>query len=162
MKRSIFLCMIVFISFLSCKEEKNNTENTKISQQQNEQEFVTVLRKHLDAVEQKDLKTLKSTMSPNGNMELIQPSMEVINGVDGFMKFHQDFFKHPNWSIKFTITSKNVGERIGVATTETVYQEPERNGKPYSSRMTVTYTLEKINNEWYIIKDHASFIEKTK
>lgn len=162
MKKSFYLLVIVFIGFLSCKEDKSSIEKVKISNQQNEQEFVTALRKHLDAVEQKDLKTLQTTMSPNGKMELIQPSMEIIKGVDGFMKFHEDFFNHPNWSIKFTIISKNVGERIGVATTETMYREPERNGKPYFNRMTVTYTLEKIDGKWYIIKDHASSIEKTK
>lgn len=163
MRKSTFLLMFVVITFLSCNKAKNNANKVEtISKEQNEQEFVAALEKHLDAVERKDLKTLKTTMSPNGKMELIQPSMEVIKGVDGFMKFHEDFFNHPNWSIKFTITSKDVGEKIGVATTETMYREPERNGKPYFSRMTVTYVLEKIDGKWYIIKDQASFIEKTK
>lgn len=161
LKKILFL-FVLSATFISCKEEKSNVEQVKVNPQQNEQQFVAALEKHLDAVERKDLKTLKSTMSPNGNMELIQPSMEVINGVDGFMKFHEDFFNHPNWSLKFKITSKNVGEKIGIATTEATYKEPERNGKPYFNRMTVTYALEKINDKWYIIKDHASSIEKTK
>lgn len=160
-KTILFLLTFLF-AVLSCKEEKSSVEKVKANQEQNEQQFVSALEKHLDAVERKDLKTLKATMSPNGNMELIQPSMEVIKGVDGFMKFHETFFNHPNWSLKFKITSKSVGDKIGVATTEAMYREPNRNGKPYFNRMTVTYTLEKINDKWYITKDHASSIEKTK
>lgn len=153
------LLSILLLSFLLIACQQSAKEN--ISQEENEQQFVSALRKHLDAVEAKDLKTLKTTMSPSGNMELIQPNMEIIKGVDGFMKFHETFFNHPNWTLKFKITSKDVGNKIGVATTETLYQEPERNGKPYSSRMTVTYTLEKVNGKWYVIKDHASFISKS-
>lgn len=155
-KRIFFVAIMLFLVTIACKQE-----GSEISAKENEQQFLSALEKHLDAVERKNLKTLKSTLPPHGKMELIQPSTEVIKGVDGFIKFHEAFFKHPNWSIKFTVTSKNVGDKIGVATTETLYKEPERNGKPYSSRMTVTYTLEKINGKWYVIKDHASFISKS-
>ncbi len=49
-----------------------------------------------------------------------------------------------------------------MATTEFLYKELERNGKPYFNKMIVSYTLEKTDGNWYIIKDHASSIEKTK
>ena len=117
--------------------------------------------KHLNAIKTKDLNTLKSTMSPKGNMELIQPSSEILYSVDGFMKFHKDWFEIPNWTVNTKILSMNIGDKVGVATTEFLYKEPERNGKPYFNRLIVSYTLEKINSKWYIIKDHASSIEKT-
>ena len=39
--------------------------------------------------------------------------------------------------------------------------EPERDGKPYFNRMHISYTLEKQNGQWYVIKDHASSVEKS-
>lgn len=157
----VLFLLFFLVTIVSCKEVKKTPKQVELTQEQNEQQFINALEKHLDAVEKKDLKALKATMSPKGNMELIQPNMEVIKRVDGFMRFHEVFFNHPEWSLKFKIISKNVGNKIGIATTEAMYREPERNGKPYFSRMTVTYSLEKNEGKWYVIKDHASFIEKT-
>ncbi|WP_378187559.1 hypothetical protein ACE939_04345 [Aquimarina sp. W85] len=76
-------------------------------------------------------------------MKLIQPICETVYSVDGFKKFHEEWFKVPNWTVRTKIQSTNIGIRIGAATTEFLCQEPERNGKPYFNRLTVSYTLEK-------------------
>ena len=78
------------------------------------------------------------------------------------MKFHQDWFALPDWTVETIILSTDVGDNMGVATTEFMYREPERNGKPYFNRLIVSYTLHKIDGQWHVIKDHASSIEKTK
>jgi hypothetical protein len=157
----LILIFILLIS-ISCDKRTASSQEKEVSIKQNEAAFIVVLKKHLKSVSDKDYAAMKSTMSPYGKMELIQPSSEIVYTVDGFMKFHQDWFNVPNWSVSTKILSTNIGEKIGVATTEFLYQEPERNGKPYFNRLIVSYTLEKINNKWYFIKDHASSIEKTK
>ena len=163
-KISYYIVLVMsFLFFLttSCKEKPTTIQEPEISKEQNEASFHTVLAKHLKAVADKDYPTLKSTMSPKGNMELIQPSSEIVYTVDGFMKFHEEWFAVPNWTVNTKILSTDIGDKIGVATTEFLYQEPERNGKPYFNRLIVSYTLEKIDTHWYIIKDHASSVEKT-
>ncbi|WP_291870996.1 nuclear transport factor 2 family protein [Maribacter sp.] len=157
----IFLGLLM-IGFSSCDIKQKESEKNEISKIENEELFKSLILRHLNAVRNRDSNTLKSTMSPKGNMELIQPSSEIVYSVDGFMKFHQEWFEVPNWTINTKILSTNIGDRFGVATTEFLYEEPERNGKPYFNRLIVTYALEKIDNNWYIIKDHASSIEKTK
>ncbi len=156
--KKVLIIVLLFILIGACCQNKK--EAIEVNKKQNEEEFTSVILKHFSAVENKDLEALKLTMSPKGNMELIQPGIEIINSVDGFLEFHKNFFSIPNWTIKFKLISKNVGTRIGVVTSEVIYKEPERNGKPYSNKLVVTYTLEKIENVWYIIKDHASSIEK--
>lgn len=158
--KTVLLVFVIALT-ISCKEAKNNMDLNSINIAQNEEDFTVLLQEHLRAVTNKDLERLKTTLSPIGNMELIQPSMEIIYTVDGFLKFHEDFFKDVNSTLNFKIMSKSVGNKIGVATTEAIYREVNRNGKPYFNRLTVTYTLEKINQKWYVIKDHASSIEKT-
>lgn len=157
----ILICLMIF-SLNSCELNKKETKTNELSQKQNEELFKSILEKHLRAVTNKDLAILKSTMSPNGDMELIQPSSEIVYTVDRFMEFHREWFNIPNWTFKTKILSTDIGNRIGVATTEILYEEPDRNGKPYFNRMVVSYTLEKIKENWYVIKDHASSIEKTK
>lgn len=161
-KYQVILLSLLLLSFSSCDVKEKEVQGNEVSKEQNEEVFKSVLLKHLNAVATKDLQTLKSTMSPKGTMELIQPSAEIVYSVDGFMKFHEEWFQVPNWSVHTKILSTNIGDRIGVATTEFLYKEPERNGKPYFNRLIVSYTLEKVDGNWYIIKDHASSIEKTK
>lgn len=155
------LLSLMLISMSACDKKQKDVQQNDIAKNKNEELFKSTLTTHLDAVTNRNLTVLKSTMSPKGDMELIQPGAEIVYAVDGFINFHQDWFAVPNWTFKTKVLSTNIGNKIGVATTEILYEEPERNGKPYFNRMIVSYTLEKINGNWYIIKDHASSMEKS-
>ena len=65
-------------------------------------------------------------------------------------------------TIESKIIDLTIGDSLSIAITEQLYKEPERNGKPYFNRMQVSYGLQKFNDQWFVIKDHASSIEKTK
>jgi ketosteroid isomerase-like protein len=156
--------IILSIVIVSCKNETiNNDINLITNTAESNKLFIATMQKHLDAVSNKDLETLKSTMSPNDEMQLILPNAEIMHSVDSFMNYHKAWFesKAP-WTFETKILNTDIGKTIGMAITEIIYKEPERNGKPYFNRMIVSYVLKKIDNKWYIIKDHASTIEKTK
>lgn len=157
-----FLWAFLF-SAIACSPEKSSAINEPepLDQATLEKSFTNTLEAHLRAVSTKDLELLKSTMSPEGKMQLILPGNEIIHSVDSFLVFHEEWFQDTSWTFETKILSSEVGERIGVGITEVVYREPERNGKPYFNRMIVSYALERLNDQWYIISDHASSIEKT-
>ncbi|CAM3505587.1 YybH family protein [Aequorivita lipolytica] len=119
------------------------------------------MQKHLDAVSNRDLVSLKETMAPNGQMQLILPKTEIIKGVDGFMDYHKEWFAAPDWTFETKILNTEIGQDVGMAIIEIIYREPLRDGKPYFNRMIVSYDLKKIEGKWYVIKDHASSIEKS-
>ncbi len=77
------------------------------------------------------------------------------------MYYHEPWFQDSTWTFETKILNTVIGERLGMAITEVLYQEPERDGKPYFNRMVVSYDLEKIADQWYVIKDHASSVEKS-
>ncbi|MDO6597196.1 nuclear transport factor 2 family protein [Oceanihabitans sp. 2_MG-2023] len=156
-------CVFIMLSFLLLSCEKKEHRNPLIDYSaKNELLFVETMQKHLNAVSNKDLKTLKSTLSPKGNMQLILPKTEITNTVADFIAYHKAWFasKTP-WTFETKILNTEIGTDFGIAITEIIYREPERNGKPYFNRMHVSYALQKIDNTWYIIKDHASSIEKS-
>lgn len=160
----LFLFIILAIQLSSCISKvvkKNDAAIIKADLAKNKRDFIGTLKKHLNAVAQKDLVVLKSTMSPEGKMHLILPKTEIISSVDSFMNFHKEWFKDTSWTFETEILHTDIGEKLGIAITEIMYREPDRNGKPYFNRMIVTYGLEKIDGTWYIIKDHASSIEKS-
>lgn len=154
------LILVMLSTIISCKNDTQAiSENDK---EADKTEFVATMQKHLDAVSNKDLATLKSTLSPKGNMQLILPSSEITHTVEDFMLYHKEWFAVENgWTFETKILNTDVGETMGMAVTEIVYREPERDGKPYFNRMVVSYDLKKIDGKWYIIKDQASSIEKS-
>ena len=150
----ITCCLVLF----GCDQ----VQNTKaFDQKSNEAAFVSALEKHLQAVSTKDLETLKSTMAPNGQMKLMVPASELIDSVSGFMEYHEAWFKHPNWTFETKIVEKEVVGDLGIAIVESMYREPERDGKPYFNKMNISYLLKKMDSQWYVIHDHASSIEKS-
>ena len=120
-----------------------------------------VMQTHLDAVSNRDLATLEATLAPHGDMQLILPGSEIQASAEAFMEYHRAWFAAPDWTFETCILNTKAGPRFGMAITEIIYREPERDGKPYFNRMTVSYVLEFIDGKWYVIKDHASSIEKS-
>jgi len=153
---SILLLSVMLIT--SCS---NQIHHDKINQAKNKKMFITILTKHLKAVTNRDLESLLSTMSPTGEMQLIVPQTEVLTSVDAFMNYHKEWFAAPNWTFETKILNTKVFDDFGMAIVEIIYREPQRNGVPYFNRMIVSYDLEKIDNNWYIIKDHASSVQKS-
>lgn len=143
---------------LSSCIQKNTTN---IKHPNHKVEFQKTIQKHLNAIVNRDLETLKSTMSPSGKMTLIMQGTEIINSVDSFIDFHEGWFQDSSWNMESKIIKTEIGNDIGLAVTESMYREPERDGKPYYNRMIVSYVLERNKDNWYIINDHASSIIKS-
>lgn len=175
-RRSNFLRTARIISWICClcltmtgckngipgwKTNINTYESFAQDSLERDNNFLEVLEKHLKAVTSKDLTALKSTLSPKGDMLLILPGAEIINGVDGFVNYHRDWFKAPNWTFETKILNSEIGSEVGMAIVEIIYKEPERDGKPYFNRMIVSYVLQQMDGKWYVIKDHASSVEKS-
>ncbi|MAT90586.1 MAG: hypothetical protein CMC35_07825 [Flavobacteriaceae bacterium] len=155
-------CILVFFILLTATACQETTETTSPTPQNTEREdMLTVMQAHLDAVAQRDLTTLKNTLAPDGTMQLILPQTEIIYGVDGFMDYHREWFKDSTWTFETKILNSEVSDNLGMAITEIIYREPERDGVPYFNRMIVSYDLRKMKDNWYVIKDHASSVEKS-
>lgn len=127
----------------------------------NRQQVLQVMQKHLDAVSHKDLDALAATLSPDGQMQLILPGNEIIDSVAGFLQFHADWFAQPSWTFETNILNAEVGSQLAMVVVEIIYREPARDGKPYFNRMIVSYDLAHIDGHWFVIKDHASSVEKS-
>ena len=155
----IFFLGSIFI--LSCRMEVKPHTKKKIDMVEHKKAFSQTLQKHLDAVSDKDLNSLQSTLSPEGTLFFMLDKRETSMTTQEFLEFHEGWFKSKGWTFETRITDTMVGEKYGIAITEIIYREPDRDGKPYFNRMAVSYALEYIDGQWYIIKDHATSIEKS-
>ena len=153
--------MSMFIILSSCQTEQVTPPSEMKDNKAHKEAFTSTLQRHLDAVTSKDLEALKNTLSPEGKLHFMLIKRETTHTVSSFVKFHEEWFKDPNWSFETKILTTDVGPEYGIAITEIVYREPERDGKPYFNRMAVSYGLQFIDGKWYVIKDHATSIEKS-
>ena len=158
----VYILFALIILLISCTNDTQKIADAKTNQAQNEKAFKKTLKTLLAAIENRDLDSLKSTMPLNGEIQLILPRSQIKNTVDEFVSLHQEWFKDSTWTMETKIINTKIGDKIGMAVTEAMYREPNRNGVPYFNHMIVSYVLEKTNSQWYIIQDHASSIEKTK
>ena len=122
---------------------------------------LVVMQQHLQAVSQKDLAALAATLDPDGRMQLILPQSEIRHGADVFLSFHRDWFAIPDCTSETRLLNHEMGQVLAMVVVEIVYREPQRDGMPYFNRMIVSYDLIRKNGSWYVIKDHASSIEKS-
>ncbi len=152
----LLLCSVFLIN--ACAHQTKN----KHTADANAKAFMSVLQTHLNAVTNKDIDTLASTLSTTAGMQLILPQTEIIVGVEGFLDYHRQWFAIDNgWTFETRVLNSQVEDQLGMAVVEIVYREPIRNGQPYFNRMIVSYDLRKINGQWFIFKDHASSVEKS-
>lgn len=161
-----FLMLTISLVTTSCDIEQQDTnleqQNTSNAVEQPDKEgFTALLEKHLRSVSERDLSTLEGTLSPKGDMLFILPQSPLRTKSSEFMDYHRAWFQDTTWSFETKILETNVEQDMGIAVVEAVYSEPERDGKPYFNRMHVSYALRKMDGNWYVVKDHASSVEKS-
>lgn len=164
MARGFLLFILAFT--LSCTQSPESvaTENTLDSIQKSaaeEEAFLNRLNLHLNAISSKNLESLKETLSPDGDMILILPQSEPTFAAKDFLDMHETWFQDSTWTFETKILKHEIAGNLGIAIVDVMYKEPDRNGKPYFNHMIISYGLRKMGDQWYVVKDHASSIEKT-
>lgn len=150
--------ILIFTSLLFACVQQDKPEQDALTERE---KVLHLMQKHLAAVSNKDLNALAETLPPDGQMQLILPGSEIKDSVAGFLQFHADWFNSPNWTFETEILNATVGQQLAMVVVQIIYREPLRDGKPYFNRMTVSYDLQKTDGNWYVIKDHASSVEKS-
>ena len=150
-----YTCLLLLISLMGCYDApKKHIEYSN--------SFHMVLARHLYAIQTRNIKELKSTLSPKSDIWMMLPKDKIRTTNKEFIKYHEEWFNSSKkWSLESKILKVNVGTNMGVAVVGVMYKEPNRKGKPYFNRMAVSYTLKKIGKKWYVVKDHACSLEKS-
>lgn len=156
-RKSVLLILLAGLFISSCYNDNNRNSDREITTaDQHEEIFLKTMQNHLEAVSNRDLTALKGTLPPDGNMQLVLPGREMTTTAEDFIRYHREWFQDTTWTLESEILDTEIGEKIGIAITEIIYREPE---KSYVNKMTVSYALKKIEEKWYVFKDHASSVE---
>ena len=164
MKKAVFmfLSVMIFSWIIGCKDEPVvKIEAVVQNHALNKDMALAAMQKHLTAVSNRDIETLESTLSPDGDMLLILPGTEIIEKASGFLENQSEWFASGDWTFETKILHSEVGETLASAVVEAIYKEAERDGKPYFNRMHISYVLKKNQGKWFVIRDHMVSVEKS-
>jgi len=156
----ILLAALILSHIISC-DATVKLDTPAVSYNSEEKAATEVMRRHLNSVTTRSIEKMKATIGGGEDFEMLLPSSERFKGEKAFLDYHQEWFQDSLWTFETKIISKKVGSDLAAFTTEVIYREPERDGKPYYNRMHVSYTLAKSGGDWKVIKDHCSSIEKS-
>jgi hypothetical protein len=153
--------ILLAVVFLPACQPTADTEQNVLVSEGSDEGFRLVLEKHLEAVANKNFTQLKETVPENGELVWILPNGGSFMKVEEFLENHEAWFQDTSWTMTTKIVQADWGQDYGTAVVEADLREPERNGKPYFHRMFISYGLKKVGDDWKVVLDHASTIEKS-
>lgn len=143
----------VMMGFLACEGPVDRAASAAACLQ--------TLETHLSAISQKNIDSLTSTLSPEGELYLILPQTPPTFTVEEFIRLHEAWFQETGWTYDWQILHTEIGLELALAVVEVMYREADRNGKPYFNKMIVSYGLKQLAGKWYVFQDHACSLEKS-
>jgi len=162
--RLIQLLGVVAIALLFsfCAEDPEMVQaKLEEAAKQNERDFIEALREHIASVEAKDFRRMIKTIPSDGDLTLVLPDGKKFTTAEEFRELHEPWFNQPEWSIKFQVLFTDVASEYGIAVCEATHRKPGENDVELVHKMHVTYAFKKIDDNWNMVMDHASTLEKT-
>jgi len=140
----LFACLL-----FSCSKTTN--------QQESGLDYDANLKKHLEAIQRRDLNSILSTVGDSVN--LIFPNGQKLNSKKEFADFHEGWFKDSSWNLKPTVLRTVKSDSIGYSLIRYQYTDVDSLGNPTKPRSNYLMLLFKRDNEgWKLIHDQNTRI----
>ncbi|WP_251553061.1 nuclear transport factor 2 family protein [Psychrobacillus sp. MER TA 171] len=119
--------------------------------------FHTVLIKHLDLMQNKDIIPFLQTISEQEDISVIMPNGRLISGYKDVAEFNKDWFADIDWSLSYQIIKEECTDEMGYAVVEIEYKDVDQNGNPYNKIYYLTLIFKKNNEKWLLVHDQNTF-----
>lgn len=162
--KTLLACFLGLTLLVSCQNDpapQTSSKTTAEVTKANHKAFHSTLKAHINAISKRDIQTLTNLMHPSGTMHMMRHNTPVIYSTDRYIKYHNLWFEDNTWKLTAQITDSNVGQKLGWALVDVTYRNEKPNTKFYTNKMLITYVMEKVDDQWYVISDHATSVEKT-
>jgi uncharacterized protein (TIGR02246 family) len=110
--------------------------------------FRETLRRHLQAIQERDLGALADTVAPDG-LVLIMADGRLARGTREFLEAHRGWFATQGWTLQAREVHVLESPALAVAVLELDYREPPAT----HSRSYLTLVFEKRGDRWLMVQD---------
>lgn len=122
-------------------------------------DFDCTLKKHLDAIQNKDYEAFASTVTTGDSIMFILPNGKYFESTATFHELIKGWFAETGWHFNYKIMRKFVGTDLATALLLVSYDEDDRNGKPYHIDHFLNLIFQKENGEWRLVHDQNTKTE---
>ena len=110
--------------------------------------FREALRRHLQAIQDRDLQALAATVAPE-ELVLVMADGKLVRRTAEFLEAHRGWFAMQNWTLEAREVQVFEGSDLGVAVLELDYREPPA----VRSRSYLTLVFRREGDRWLMVQD---------
>jgi ketosteroid isomerase-like protein len=115
---------------------------------------------YVRSIHERDLEALMSTVTSGPKMIFLTTSGRVIDTVEGYRRFHVEWFAEQGWTIDFKMIELREGVEYGYVLTKYRYAGKDPEGRAYESESYFTLIFHKQDDMWKVIQDQITPIRK--
>jgi uncharacterized protein (TIGR02246 family) len=116
--------------------------------------FRETLRKHLQAIQDRDLEALADTVAQD-SLVLIMADGKLARSTREFLEAHRGWFAMPGWSLDAREVAFFENQDLGIAVLELDYREPPAT----HSRSYLTLVFQNQKGRWLMVQDQNTPIK---
>jgi ketosteroid isomerase-like protein len=116
--------------------------------------FREALRRHLQAIQERDLQALADTVAPEA-LVLVMADGRLARRTAEFLEAHRGWFAMPDWTLEAREVQVFEGAGLGVAVLELDYREPPA----VHSRSYLTLAFQRHGERWLMVLDQNTPIK---
>ncbi|WDD98852.1 YybH family protein [Thalassomonas actiniarum] len=122
-------------------------------------DFECTYKKHISAIEKKDLASFESTITPGKKLTFILPDGTFFEDSATYRKLLKGWFAEGGWSFTPEVLQVEETSEMGTVLLKVFYHEDDRNGKPYDLEHYLYLVFKKQGDSWFLIHDQNTKVK---
>ena len=142
--------LIGFSSLFACANKDSNADSDSKT-------YRSLVEKHLDAIDQKNLDYYLSTISPD--IIMITPNGTYLDSYEEVKAFHEKLFEN-KYKFNYKLIRENVKPSLAYSVYDIDLEYPDEHGHIIHQLFHLNLTFEKQNEKWMLVHDQCTNVFK--
>lgn len=113
---------------------------------------------YLKSIDNRDVDALMSTVTTGKDFVFLTTGGTLIDSVEGYRKFHVDWFSEENWEMPVEVLNIHEGTDYGYVLAKFFFKATMPDGKPYENISYFTLIFHREDDMWKVIHDQITYI----
>ena len=125
-------------------------------------DFECTYKKHISAIEKKDLASFESTITKGDKLTFILPDGTFFEDTATYRKLLKGWFAEGGWTFTPEVLQVEETSEMGTVLLKVLYHEDDRNGKPYDLEHYLYLVFKKQGDGWFLVHDQNTKVKAAK
>lgn len=121
--------------------------------------FQQTLERHLQAVQDRDLKTFLATIADDGSLTMILPNGSLLDSYEEIVELHEEWFADPDWQLTTELINKHASSEMASALLLVNYQDVDEAGGSVQFQYFLNLIFANRSGKWLLIHDQNTIID---